>query len=104
MGENHLAAVPSAVYGFVLLMAGVAYLTLSRSIIAEQGHGSALKAAVGRDYKGQLSAALYAAAIPLAFLNHRISAAIYVGVAAMWLVPDPRIERQVRQSDQRGAS
>jgi uncharacterized membrane protein len=96
MGENHFAPLPTAVYGAVLLLAGVAYLILQNTIIARQGPGSKLKAAVGRDVKGKLSAALYMSAIPLAFVHEWISDAIYVLVALMWLVPDRRIERAIR--------
>jgi uncharacterized membrane protein len=96
MGENHFAPLPTAVYGAVMLMAGVAYAILQGAIIAQQGPGSKLKAAVGRDLKGKLSPALYAIAIPLAFVHEWISDAIYVLVALIWLVPDPRIERATR--------
>jgi len=92
MGENHFAPLPTAVYGAVLLLSGVAYLILQNTIIARQGPGSTLAAAVGRDVKGKLSAALYVVAIPLAFFHEWISDAIYVFVAVMWLVPDRRIE------------
>ena len=67
MGENHLAAIPTAVYGFVLLMAAIAYYVLQRTIIAKEGGGSLLAQAIGKDRKGKLSPLLYVAAIPLAF-------------------------------------
>ena len=92
MGENHFAPLPTAVYGAVLLAAGIGYLILQRAIIAHQGPGSRLAAAIGSDVKGKLSAALYAVAIALAFVNQWIADAIYVFVALMWLVPDRRIE------------
>jgi uncharacterized membrane protein len=92
MGENHFAPLPTAVYGAVLFLAGVAYLILQRTIIAHQGPDSVLAAAVGDDMKGRTSAILYAAAIPLAFFHEWMSDAIYVFVALMWLVPDRRIE------------
>jgi uncharacterized membrane protein len=95
MGENHFAPLPTAGYGVVLLLSGVAYLVLQKAIIAQQGPGSRLAAAVGRDVKGKASAALYAAAIPLAFVWEWIAHAIYVLVALMWLFPDPRIESRV---------
>ncbi len=95
MGENHFAAVPTAAYGAVLLMAAVAYTILQSAIIAEQGPGSRLAAAVGTDLKGKLSIALYAAAIALAFLDQWLSDGLYVVVALMWLVPDRRIESTV---------
>jgi len=95
MGENHFAAVPTAGYGVVLLMAGVAFMLLESAIIRHQGANSKLRAAVGNDIKGKLSAALYAVAIPMAFVNQLISDAIYVSVALMWLVPDRRIEARI---------
>jgi len=92
MGENHWEALPTAVYGAVLLMSGLAFLILERTIIHHQGAHSKLKAAVGKDVKGKLSAALYIIAIPLAFVHQVISDVIYVAVALMWLIPDRRIE------------
>ena len=97
MGENHFAPVPTAVYGFVLLMAAVAFTILQSVLVAAQGPGSRLAAALGRDAKGKLSLALYMAAIPLAFVNERISDALYVAVALIWLVPDPRIESKLME-------
>jgi TMEM175 potassium channel family protein len=95
MGENHFAALPTAVYGVVLLLAAVAYTILQNAIIAHHGPRSRLAEAVADDTKGKLSVALYAAAIPLAFFRQWISDAIYVLVALMWLAPDPRIESRV---------
>jgi uncharacterized membrane protein len=95
VGENHLVALPSALYGVVLLMAGFAYWILGRTLIASEGPDSVLARAIGKDGKGRLSLVLYAAAIPLAFVNPWIALAIYVGVALMWLIPDPRIERTI---------
>jgi uncharacterized membrane protein len=92
VGENHLAAAPTAVYGAVLLMAAVAYYVLQQTIIASQGPESVLKAAVGGDWKGKLSPALYVVAITTAFWLPWVSAAIYVLVALIWLVPDRRLE------------
>ena len=97
MGETHLAPVPTAVYGAILLFAGVAYYILKTAIIASQGAHSSLKAAVGSDTKGKISPVLYLIAIPIAFVNAWISAAIYVAVALMWLAPDPRIEKHLRE-------
>jgi uncharacterized membrane protein len=92
MGENHFAPLPTAVYGAVLLMAGLAYNVLEAAIIRYQGPHSKLRAAVGKDVKGKVSFALYAIAIPLAFVHQVIAVAIYVFVILMWLVPDRRIE------------
>src|SRR5213592_2900770 len=78
MGENHLAAIPTAIYGFVLLMAAIAYYILQRTIIAKEGRESLLAQAVGRDWKGKLSPLLYLAAIPLAFLSSWTASALYV--------------------------
>jgi uncharacterized membrane protein len=92
MGENHFAPVPTALYGGVLLMAGVAYYILEQTIIRSQGAQSKLAAAVGNDAKGKISVVLYAIAIPLAFVHQLLSDVIYVLVALMWLIPDRRIE------------
>ena len=96
MGENNFEPLPTALYGAVLLLAGLAYLLLQTAIIVHQGPGSKLAAAIGRDLKGKLSAALYALAIPLAFFQARLAWAIYAGVALLWLVPDRRIESRLR--------
>jgi uncharacterized membrane protein len=96
MGENHLAAIPTAIYGFVLLMAAIAYLVLERAIIAKQGHESLLALAIGKDWKGKLSPALYFAAIPLAFVSSWIASTLYVSAALLWLIPDPRIEKALK--------
>lgn len=95
MGENHFANFPSALYGCVLLMAGIAYFILSQALIAHHGKSSALARAIGKDYKGIASVVLYALAIPLAFFNAWISFFLYVFVAAMWIIPDRRIEKKV---------
>jgi uncharacterized membrane protein len=93
VGHNQSAAVPTAVYGMVFLLAAVAYTILQTTLINHQGAHARLRVAVGNDTKGKLSMLLYASAIPLAFLNQWISDALYVVVALVWLVPDPRIER-----------
>jgi len=95
MGENHFAEVPVALYGAVLLMAGIAYFILGRTLIRHGGSDSVLAAAVGKDYKGIASVAIYAVAIPLAFANPWLAFGLYVFVAAMWFVPDRRIERAI---------
>jgi uncharacterized membrane protein len=95
MSENHFAALPVALYGVVLLMAGVAYYILARILVAQHGRDSMLARALGRDYKGIASVVLYAIAIALAFVNPWVACAIYVLVAIMWLIPDPRIEHQL---------
>jgi uncharacterized membrane protein len=99
IGEHGAAPLPTAAWGGVGLLSGVAFLILQTMIIRLQGPRSALAAAVGRDAKGKASAALYAAAIPLAFVRYWIADAIYVLVALMWLVPDPRIESRVRDEE-----
>ena len=97
VNENHLASTPTAVYGFVLLMAAIAYYILQSAIIAQQGPGSLLAAAIGRDWKGKISPLVYLAAIPLAFVTPLISDSLYVAVALLWLIPDRRIERVLKQ-------
>jgi uncharacterized membrane protein len=100
MGENHLAAIPTAVYGFVLLMAAIAYYILQCTIIAREGRDSVLASAVGSDWKGKLSPVLYCIAIPLAFVSSWIASGLYVFVALLWLIPDPRIEREIEKREQ----
>jgi uncharacterized membrane protein len=95
MGENHFASGPTAAYGVILLLAGIAYLVLQRAILRQEGPGSILGAAVGKDWKGKISLLIYAIAIPLAFLRPWIAGALYVVGALFWLVPDSRIERTV---------
>jgi TMEM175 potassium channel family protein len=99
MGENYLATIPTAVYGFVLLMAAIAYEILQRAIIANEGRDSLLAQAVGKDWKGKLSPLLYLAAIPLAFVSSWIAGALYVFAALLWLIPDPRIERKMEKRE-----
>jgi uncharacterized membrane protein len=99
MSENHFAPAPSALYGFVLLMAAIAYWLLQQCIIAVEGPDSLLHRAVGSDWKGKLSPVLYFSAIVLAFVSHWIAQAIYAAVALMWLVPDRRIERALEGAD-----
>lgn len=98
MGENHFAPLPTAIYGVNLLCAAIGYTILQTLIIRHHhGENALLATAVGNDLKGKLSMVLYAAAIPLAFVNQWISDLIYVGVAAMWLVPDRRIESRIAE-------
>jgi uncharacterized membrane protein len=93
MGENNFATWPVALYGANLLMAGAAYYLLVRALLALHGPQSALVTALGSDLKGRLSEVLYLLAVPLAFINAAIACAISILVAAMWLIPDPRIEQ-----------
>jgi len=92
MGENHFAPAPTAVYGAVMMMAGIAYWILVRAILAVEGH-SVLATAIGNDLKGKLSPLFYLIAIPCAFIHQWIAGGLYVIVAMMWLIPDRRIER-----------
>jgi uncharacterized membrane protein len=93
LGRQWLAPWPVAVYGIVLLCAGMAYFVLSRCLIAVNGEQSPLAQAVGEDRKGIVSLGTYMTAIPLAFVQPAISCGLYVLVAILWLVPDRRIER-----------
>jgi uncharacterized membrane protein len=93
MGDTHFAAVPSAVYGAVLLACAIAYYVLQLTIIRSQGPHSALAAAVGRAKKGKLSPVLYLLAVGAAFVHPGISGALYALVALIWLIPDRRLER-----------
>ena len=96
MGENHFAPLPSAFYGLVLFAASLAFLLLQQAIIASQGEESALKQAIGKDWKGKVSSVLYLCAIVSTFFALWLAQLIYVAVAALWLVPDRRIEGYLR--------
>ena len=95
MGENHFAATPSALYGVVLLAAAIAYWILQQTIIAAEGAESPLKAAVGTDWKGKLSPLIYLVGIASTFWWPWVAQVLYVAVAALWLVPDRRIEKGI---------
>jgi len=94
IGENHFAQIPMALYGFVLLMAAIAYFILQSMILKSQGGESLLAKAVGKDVKGKMSPVLYIIAIISVFFSTWIAGAIYVFVALIWLIPDKRIERR----------
>jgi len=93
MGENHFAPWPVALYGVVLVFAGIAYFILTRTLIALHGSHSTLATALGNDFKGKISVVLYLAAIPLASVHTGISCGVYFSVAILWLIPDRRIEK-----------
>ena len=103
MGENHFDALPTAVYGIVLLCAAVSYTILQTVLVRHADHENELLAqAVGNDLRGKVSLVLYAIAIAVAFVNEWISDAIYVGVAVTWFVPDRRIERKMETEKSEG--
>jgi uncharacterized membrane protein len=105
MGENQFTSWPVAVYGFVLLLAGVAYFILTKALINLHGQDSVLATSIGRDRKAKISVVIYAMAIPLAFAKPWIAGLGYVIVAIAWLIPDPRIERKIEgQSRNPGSS
>ncbi|MDQ3186203.1 MAG: TMEM175 family protein [Pseudomonadota bacterium] len=95
MGENHFSTWPVAVYGTVLLMAAIAYSILELALTRLQGKDSELAKAVGHDFKGKISLVIYAAAILFSFVNRWIAFSLYVVVAVMWVIPDPRIEKKL---------
>jgi uncharacterized membrane protein len=97
MGENQFAAQPVALYGVVLLLSALAYLILTKALLNLHGQESLLAKALGGDFKGKISPAIYLAAIPLSFVASSIACALYVLVAIMWLVPDRRIEKTLSQ-------
>ena len=97
MGGNHFAPAPTALYGVVLFMAAIAYTILQNCIVAVHGKGSVLALAIGADRKGRISIAAYVTAIVASFFAPYVSDVLYVTVALIWLVPDPRIERAIRQ-------
>jgi uncharacterized membrane protein len=97
LGENVDAPVPVALYGSVLLFAGIAYFILTKSLIRHHGKDSALAVSIGRDRKGIVSVTVYAVAIPLSFVRPWLACCCYVLVAVMWLFPDPRIEKHISE-------
>ncbi|WP_263971609.1 TMEM175 family protein [Leptolyngbya ohadii] len=97
-GENHFEPLPVALYGTVLLMAAIAYYILTRVLITSHGNESPLATAIGEDFKGKVSMAVYALAVPFAFVLPWFSSLLYVAVAGMWLIPDRRIERALSQT------
>ncbi|ANJ68072.1 hypothetical protein A9404_12420 [Halothiobacillus diazotrophicus] len=99
MGENHFASNPTLVYGVVLLMAAVAYFVLQQAIMAADGPDSEPRKALGRDWKGKVSVALYAVGIGASFWRPMLAQAIYAFVALLWLIPDRRIERRMSSRD-----
>jgi len=98
LGDNFPAALPTAVYGVTLLMPAIAYVLLQMAIVHRQGKHSVLAAALGSDLKGKISPVLYIAGIALAFVYPAASIALYIFVAAIWLVPDRRIEKVIGES------
>ena len=95
MGENHFTTWPVALYGTVLMMAGIAYYILAHTLMKLHGKDSTIAKAIGKDHKGIISVVIYIIAIPLAFLNAWISLGLYATVAGMWLIPDRRIEKKL---------
>jgi uncharacterized membrane protein len=99
LGESHFSQIPAALYGMVLFMAAVAYWILQNQIICSQGRESILKQAVGNDWKGKLSPIIYISAIAVSFLTSKLSLALYVLVALVWLIPDKRIEKLLKDKE-----
>lgn len=97
MGENHYAALPVAVYGVMLLSAGIAYFVLTKTLIAHHGIDSLLATSIGKDWKGTVSVVVYMLAIPVAFVWPLMACGLYIFVALMWLLPDRRIEKHVHE-------
>jgi uncharacterized membrane protein len=99
MGENDFAPIPTALYGAALLMSAIAWYILQAAIIRQQGSGSPLRGAIGRDIKGKISPFIYVAGIALAFVSTTASGLFYFGVALMWLIPDRRVATTVRRNE-----
>ena len=95
MGENNFTRWPVVLYGTILLMSGVAYYILEQTLIGLHGKNSTIASAVGSDKKGKLSVVIYAVAIALSFINPWIGMTLYTIVAAMWIIPDKRIEKKL---------
>ncbi|NDP26015.1 MAG: DUF1211 domain-containing protein [Flavobacterium sp.] len=97
IGSQHFSAVPMSVYGFILLMCAISYFILQNKIIKLEGKDSVLNRAVEKDRKGKISLACYILAIPLSFVSPWISGLLYIAVALIWIIPDPRIEKQINK-------
>lgn len=97
MGESHVSTIPVALYGAVLWMSGLAYYIMARALVAIHAKDSLLALAIGNDFKERLSIYIYTAAVLLAFVNPWISVALYIAVAILWLIPDPRIESRLAE-------
>jgi uncharacterized membrane protein len=104
MGENHFAPLPTALYGFDLLMSAIAFTLLQRAIVAADGPNSTLARAIGPDRKGQVSRLVYLLAIPVAFWFPWLATGLFALVALMWFIPDRRIERELRTAGGGGGS
>lgn len=100
MGQYPRAPLPTALYGGILLLSAVAWKILQSTLVSAQGEDSRLAAAVGSDLKGRISLLAYGVAIPLAYVRTWMASALYLAVALLWLVPDPRIERRLRDGAQ----
>ena len=99
MGESHFATWPVAIYGIVLVMAAIAYFILTLVLVAEHGKESIIATALGRDFKGKVSIVIYLVGIFLTPWVPALAVAIYAFVALMWLVPDRRIEKALKQQN-----
>lgn len=100
IGENHFDPIPMAFYGFVLLMAAVAFYVLQTLIVRSQGEHSILAQAIGSDLKGKMSLVIYLLAIGSNFASQWISGSLYILVALIWLIPDKRIEIILRSENE----
>jgi uncharacterized membrane protein len=98
MGEHSFAATPVAVYGLILILPAIAYFFLVRALIAVPGQPPTIATGIGNDLKGKLSIAIYLVAVPIALVLPLAAIAIYFLVAAIWIAPDPRIERALKDS------
>ncbi|MEP7264731.1 MAG: TMEM175 family protein [Bacteroidota bacterium] len=101
IGENHFAKVPMALYGIILLMAGIAYYILQIRIIKNEGKNSLLAKAIGKDWKGKISPPLYTIGIISCWINIWIAGGLYILVALIWLIPDKRIEKVLHETEQK---
>lgn len=95
MGQNHFAKLPVTCYGIILIMNALSYTLLAITLIRHHGKDSLLAKAVGKDTKGKISLAIYAAAIAISWFNSTISVVLYGIVACTWFIPDKRIERRI---------
>lgn len=98
-GRSGLLAFPTALYALVLLMCAISFWALQRFIIASQGRDSALAAVLGKDLKGKVSISVYALAVVCSFYSTPVAFSIFTAMAALWFLPDARIERYLSDRD-----
>ena len=97
MGENHFDKNPVALYGLNLFLCAIAFVTLQKTVVKFEGENSKIKSALRNNTKEYLSISLYFLGLLLSFFQPMIAMACYTAVAVIWLIPDSRIEKQLKE-------